>query len=55
MTTRRELLQWMGVGGAGLLAATPTVRAQGAPDVARAETAAARTMHGYQPVQTLNG
>lgn len=55
MTTRRELLQWMGVGGAGLLAATPAARAQGAPDTVQAETAAPRPRQGYRPVQTLNG
>lgn len=55
MTTRRELLQWMGVGGAGLLAATQTARAQGTPDAVHAETNAPRPMHGYRPVRTLNG
>ncbi|WP_313919601.1 copper oxidase [Tahibacter sp.] len=55
MTTRRELLQWMGVGGAGLLAATQTARAQGTPDAVHAETNAPRPMQGYRPVRTLNG
>jgi len=59
MTTRRELLQWMGVGSAGLLAATKAVRAQGTPasssPVTAPEEPAARRATGYRPVQTLNG
>ena len=57
MTTRRELLQWMGVGGAGLIAAAQTARAQPATDTppAAAPPPARRAAQGYTPVQTLNG
>lgn len=57
MTTRRELLQWMGVGGAGLVAVANAARAQ-APVAAVEPTPDAsrpRTTRGYRPVQTLNG
>lgn len=57
MTTRRELLQWMGVGGAGLVAVANAARAQApvaavepTPDMSRP-----RATRGYEPVQTLNG
>ena len=59
MTTRRELLQYLGAGSAGLIAAAnlPTAYAQhpaghaAAPEPPRA----GRTAQGYKPVQTLNG
>lgn len=52
MTTRRELLQLMGAGGAGLLAAS-AVSAQ-AP-AAAAPVRERRGGEGYRPVRTLNG
>ncbi|MBN8741443.1 MAG: copper oxidase [Lysobacterales bacterium 69-70] len=57
MTTRRELLQWMGVGGAGLIAAAQAARAQSAAGAAPASapTPPRRNAQGYVPVQTLNG
>lgn len=57
MTTRRELLQWMGAGGAGLIAATQAARAQQATGAAPASapTPPRRNAQGYVPVQTLNG
>ncbi len=60
MTTRRELLQWMGVGSAGLIGATQIARAQGTPAApppaaGTDEPATPRATAGYRPVQTLNG
>ncbi|MEO8673412.1 MAG: copper oxidase [Tahibacter sp.] len=64
MTTRRDLLQWMGVGGAGLLATTvrpAQARHPAAHGVAEAPapavnpSAVATTSDGYRPVRTLNG
>ena len=63
MTSRRDLLQWMGVGGAGLLAGAVTpARAQhpaghtpaAAPGPSDA-TPPPRAAAGYRPVRTLNG
>lgn len=59
MTTRRELLQYIGAGGAGLIAASNlrTAHAQH-PAGHGAESApprTGRTAQGYKPVQTLNG
>ncbi|MBL8298876.1 MAG: copper oxidase [Rhodanobacteraceae bacterium] len=57
MTTRRELLQWMGASSAGLLAASTAAGAPTSPAATGAAPAATqpRPAQGYQPVQTLNG
>lgn len=55
MTTRRELLQWMGAGGAGLVAAAATATRAPAAATAAGYATAPRAHAGYAPVRTLNG
>nr|HMM68561.1 multicopper oxidase domain-containing protein [Dokdonella sp.] len=63
MTTRRDLLQLMGISGAGLLAgaAKPALAQHSGHDMAagtepsRQPASSGRSGQGYRPVRTLNG
>ena len=55
MTTRRELLQLMGAGSAGLIAAAAARPLQAQPGSETLPRRQGRSAQGYRPVRTLNG